>query len=140
MCDQQKLGPACAYAQSDQSICKSFEYSMSVKLLTEQHLEFLSLKRGCTGSFESTLVKMPHCWKSHATAQLFLTRCFLVLLHKQGGQSRDTHVVISHVLFSFFARFKVCFTIIFLLFDGFQKRHLVQSTQTRKLFLMAFKF
>ena len=22
------------------------------------------------GSFESTLVKMPHCWKSHATAQL----------------------------------------------------------------------
>ena len=30
---------------------------MIVKLLTEQHLEFLSLKRGCTGSSESTLVK-----------------------------------------------------------------------------------
>ena len=59
---------------------------------------------------------------------------------KQGGQSRDTHVVISHVLFSFFSRFKVCFTIIFLLFGGFQKCHLVQSTQTRKLFLMALKF
>ena len=58
----------------------------------------------------------------------------------QGGQSRDTHVVISHVLFSFFARFKVCFTIIFLFFGGFQKCHLVQSTQTRKLFLMALKF
>ena len=41
---------------------------MSVKLLTEQHLEFLSLKGGCTGSSESTLVKMPHCWKSHAVA------------------------------------------------------------------------
>ena len=35
---------------------------MSVKLLTEHHLEFLSFKGGCTGSSESTLVKMPHCW------------------------------------------------------------------------------
>ena len=43
---------------------------MSVKLLTEQHLEFLSLKGGCTGSYESTLVKMPHCWKTHIVAQL----------------------------------------------------------------------
>ena len=41
---------------------------MIVKLLTEQHLGFLSLKGGCTGSSESTHVKMPHCWKSHATA------------------------------------------------------------------------
>ena len=32
---------------------------MTVKLLTEQHLEFLSLKEGCTGSSESILVKMP---------------------------------------------------------------------------------
>ena len=38
---------------------------MSVKLLTEHHLEFQSLKGGWTGSSESTLVKMPHCWKSH---------------------------------------------------------------------------
>ena len=45
---------------------------MIVKLLTEHHLEFLSLKGGCTGSPESTLVKMPHCWKSHVTAQLIL--------------------------------------------------------------------
>ena len=58
----------------------------------------------------------------------------------QGGQSRDTHVVISHVLFIFFPRFKVCFTIIFLFFGGFQKCHLVQSTKTRKFFLMALKF
>ena len=43
---------------------------MSVKLLTEHHLEFLSLKGGCTGSSESTLVKMPHCWKSHVAAHL----------------------------------------------------------------------
>ena len=39
---------------------------MNVKLLTECHLVFLSLKVGCTGSSESTLIKMPHCWKSHA--------------------------------------------------------------------------
>ena len=45
---------------------------MSVKLLTEHHFEFLSLKGGCTGSSESTLVKMSNCWKSHATAQMFL--------------------------------------------------------------------
>ena len=45
---------------------------MIVKLLTEHHLEFLSLKGGCTGSSESTHVKMPHCWKSHALVQIFL--------------------------------------------------------------------
>ena len=44
MCDQQRLRPACAYAQSDQSLCLSLVYSMSVKLLTEHHLEYLSLK------------------------------------------------------------------------------------------------
>ena len=43
---------------------------MSVKLLTEHHLEFLSLKGGCRGSSEYTHVKMPYCWKSHATAHL----------------------------------------------------------------------
>ena len=43
---------------------------MTVKLLTEKHLEFLSIKGGCTGSSESTLVKMPHCWNSHVAAHL----------------------------------------------------------------------
>ena len=43
---------------------------MSVKLLTEHHLEFLSLKGGCTGP--STLLKMPHCWKSCVTANMHL--------------------------------------------------------------------
>ena len=70
MCDQLSLRSACAYAQSDQSLCLSLEFSMSVKLLTEHHLEFLSLKRGCTGLSESTLVKMPNCMKSRVTAQL----------------------------------------------------------------------
>ena len=43
---------------------------MSVNLLSERHLEFLSLKGSCTGWSESTLVKMPHCWKSHVTTQI----------------------------------------------------------------------
>ena len=43
---------------------------MIVTLLTEHYLEFLSLKGSCTGSSESTLVKIPHCWKSHALAHM----------------------------------------------------------------------
>ena len=72
MFDQQSLRSACAYAQSDQSLCSSLEYSMSVKLLTEDLLGDLSLKGGCTCSSESTLVKMPHCLKSHATAHMYV--------------------------------------------------------------------
>ena len=70
MCDQQSLRSACAYAQSDQSLCLSLEYSMTVKLLSEHHMEFLNLKGGCTGLSESIHVKMLHCWKSHTTAHL----------------------------------------------------------------------
>ena len=44
---------------------------MNVTLLTEHHLEFLSLKGGCIGSSESGHVKMPHCWKSHVTAHYY---------------------------------------------------------------------
>ena len=43
---------------------------MIVKLLTEQHLGILSLTGGCTGSSESTHVKIPHCWKSHVAAHI----------------------------------------------------------------------
>ena len=41
-----------------------------VKLLTEQHLEYLSLIEGCADSNESTLAKMPHSWKSLAVAHI----------------------------------------------------------------------
>ena len=37
---------------------------MIVKLLTEHHLEFLSLKGDCRGSSEPTHFKMPHRWKA----------------------------------------------------------------------------
>ena len=43
---------------------------MTIKLLTEHHLEFLSVTEGYTGSSESTLCKMPHCWKPHDAAHL----------------------------------------------------------------------
>ena len=69
---------------------------MIVKLLTEHHLGFLSLKGGCRGSSESTHVKMPHCWKSHATAQISyslvyiiwvaLPRCTLPILTRKSYQ------------------------------------------------------
>ena len=42
---------------------------MIVKLLTEHHLEYLSLKEGCIGLSESTHVRMSHSWKSDALAQ-----------------------------------------------------------------------
>ena len=58
---------------------------MTVKLLTEQHLEFLSSKRGCTVSTESIHVKMPYCWKSrvatHICLSLPLVPCSTELLH-----------------------------------------------------------
>ena len=46
---------------------------MIVKLLTEHHLEFLSLKGGYTCVSESTLVKMSNCWRSHVTAQMIVS-------------------------------------------------------------------
>ena len=54
---------------------------MIVKLLTEHHLEFLSLKGGCRGSSESTLVKMSNCWNSHVTAHLLLLPLFSGSIH-----------------------------------------------------------
>ena len=50
---------------------------MIVKLLTEHHLEFLTLKVGCRGSSESTLVKMSNCWKSIATSHFFSLKIVL---------------------------------------------------------------
>ena len=45
---------------------------MNIKLPTEHHLGFLSLIGGYIGSSESTIVKIPHCWKSHVAAQILL--------------------------------------------------------------------
>ena len=69
---------------------------MIVKLLTERHLEFLSLKGSCTGSSESTLVKMSNCWKSHALAHIILP-CYIlcsVKLYCHGFLLHHYHVVV----------------------------------------------
>ena len=59
---------------------------MSVKLLIEHNLVFLSLKGGYTGLSESTLVKMLHCWKSHVTAQI----CIISFLSMHAQLLRET--------------------------------------------------
>ena len=61
-----------AKAQTRVFANRLIEYTMIVKLLTETHLEFLSLIGGCTGLSESTLVKMQHCWESHVVASLLV--------------------------------------------------------------------
>ena len=55
--NQQSLSSACAYAQSDQSLCLSLEYLMTAKVLTEHHLEFLSLTGGCSASLSLHMSK-----------------------------------------------------------------------------------
>ena len=62
---------------------------MSVKLLTEHHLECLSLTGGYTGSSESALVKTPHCWKSHVTAHMYRLK-----------SGHNTNLVVTFVLYT----------------------------------------
>ena len=64
-------------AKAQTSLRIPLEYSMNIKLLTEHHLEFLSLKGIYTGSSEPTLVQMPHCWKSQVTTHLSLSASHL---------------------------------------------------------------
>ena len=66
----------CTYAQSDQSLCMSLECSMSVKLLSEQHLEFLSLKGGFTCLSESTHIKMQTLLEITCRCSFFLLQFF----------------------------------------------------------------
>ena len=51
---------------------------------TEYRLKFLSLKGGCTGSSESTPVKIPHCWKSHVAAHMVYHVHLLLVLSSRG--------------------------------------------------------
>ena len=97
---------------------------MSVKLLTEHNLEFLSLKGGCTCSSEFTLVKTPHCWKSHVAVHLLdlLTLFILYLLYQCVWDYDDhnpihidtisTELFILYLLFTFFTNqstiFQLC--------------------------------
>ena len=75
---------------------------MIVKLLTEHYSEFLSLKGGCRGSSESTHVKMPHCWKSHAQAHIIFSllqlqvEVYLTLVHIHYSRQEDPWEVINY--------------------------------------------
>ena len=44
-------------------------------------MEILSLKGGCTGSSESTFMKMPHCWKWHVAAHILLVMALISLVY-----------------------------------------------------------
>ena len=68
---------------------------MIVKLLTEHHLEFLSLKGGCTVSSKSTLVKMSNCWKSHAAVHFVIFQCVGGRYGPPVPQSGSTHFNVS---------------------------------------------
>ena len=71
---------------------------MSVKLLTEHNLEFLSLKGGCKGWSESTLVKMPHCWKSHVTAHILMQKFYQWAGWKTGDDEDDEYLTTGEEL------------------------------------------
>ena len=89
MCNQQSLKSACALAQSDQSLCQSLEYSR-VKLLTEHHLEFLSLKEAVE-TLPSLFMSKWHIvgnfmhWLNYFLTNqckhMFLVLCFGALFH-----------------------------------------------------------
>ena len=72
-----------------------------LKLLTEHHLEFICFTGGCTGSYESTLVKMPQCRNSHVVAQLFsskITKHFCSIPARSHTFVKIAHEIISMVI------------------------------------------
>ena len=72
MCDQQSLRSASASAQSDQNLCLSLEYSMTINLLTEHHLDFVSLKKAVQARLSLHLSKYHVCfWKSHVAGHIY---------------------------------------------------------------------
>ena len=82
MCDKQRLRSTCAYAQSDQSLCSSLEYSIIVKLLTEHHLEFLSL------TLNAPITTKVVCFS-------LLLKCLRSLYGKQCGPRSDCSYMTS---------------------------------------------
>ena len=73
-----------------QSCCLSLKYSMSVKLLTKHHLEFLSLKVGCPGSSESTHVKC-HIVGKFIAAQMIIR----IYRECEGGIEKSVWMIVG---------------------------------------------
>ena len=89
---------------------------MSVKLLTEHRLEFVSLKGGCTGLSEYTLVKMPHCVVAQfmiywLRADAYDTLGTFISRRKGKNQTNTTNLVFMHAVRRFMLEFIeiVCF-------------------------------
>ena len=72
VCATSKGSDQPAHMRSLISVFASRLNIMTVKLLIEQHLEFQCFEESCTGSSESPLVKIPHCWKSFVAAQMVI--------------------------------------------------------------------
>ena len=53
--------------------------------------EYAALKGGYTCSSESTLVKMPHCWKSHVAAQYGPAHGISVLIALSSNEGSVEH-------------------------------------------------
>ena len=83
----------------------SLEYSMTFKLLTEHHLEFLSLNRGFTGSSKSTHVRMPHCWISHVAAHIPYPRYCKTLMFGGKDNPENFHEFSNVILMGCFVMF-----------------------------------
>ena len=66
---------------------------MSAKLLTEHCLEFVSLKGGCTGSSESTLVRMPHCVAAQYMIYWLRADAYFISQRKGKIQTSTTNLV-----------------------------------------------
>ena len=71
MCVRTKVSDQPAHTRSlIRAFASRLSGSMIVKLLTEHHYEFLSLKGGCRGSSEYTHVKISHEKKCHVVGNL----------------------------------------------------------------------
>ena len=78
---------------------------MIVKLLTEHHLEFLSLKGGCGGLSESTLVKMSNCLKSHALAHLLSLLVFLDVHRHHVIAIQETKIQLQNCAYNVYRKY-----------------------------------
>ena len=72
---------------------------MSVKLLVEHHLEFSMLKRRLHRLSESSLVKMPHCWKSHVVAHIQVHFRLYLIMEANTMNTDQIGPVVQEMLF-----------------------------------------
>ena len=99
---------------------------MSVKVLTEHRLEFVSLKGGCAGSSESTLVKMPHCWNHKSRLNFRANACetlgTLISQRKGKFQTSTTNLVFQACSVPFHSRVhKIVFLFLFFFMQTHEK-------------------